>query len=467
MSNSFTEFKTNFYSRIDDFTLFDCDEVNLLKVVLDGLKVNYSLRGKVRSSVFYPTFIYNIFLLLKRTFHRTGNQKIIETFISESKGKEILLHDIGRFTKGDKPKSVYFNRITNELPEDKILEIFDSHYLTEKLLTKKILNHYQNLSLSKEEKQLRQQLINTYKKINKAALFNKQELRNIKFAIHKFFQDYKAWSRLLLEIKSIKQCILICHYHKEGQILALKRNNIKVIELQHGLIAEQDIFYVLPKTAETVINRSLFADEIWIYGEYWKSVLEKGCEYKTPNIKVIGYYHNLQLNSNLTDLYKLIKDRHPVIVTTQTFLHGQYIEIVNYLLKNSKLFGHDDILILLKPHPFEDENIYQEAFAVNKNVQVVTYPIENIFEVCKTHVSIYSTTLFDALRHGVSNYVVEVPECKDYSDAILKIGIADKINMETNQMEVYRTNFDTSYFYKEFNPEILRGSHSSINFKSI
>jgi hypothetical protein len=58
----------------------------------------------------------------------------------------------------------------------------------------------------------------------------------------------------------------IVHYHNEGKALAFKRKDIKTIELQHGLIAATDVFYVFPPQTKSIINKALFADEIWVYG---------------------------------------------------------------------------------------------------------------------------------------------------------------------------------------------------------
>jgi hypothetical protein len=63
---SFSDFKSDFYAKVSDFTLFDCAEFNALKIVLDGLKVDYVSRGKVKSPIFQSLFVYESINLLKR-----------------------------------------------------------------------------------------------------------------------------------------------------------------------------------------------------------------------------------------------------------------------------------------------------------------------------------------------------------------------------------------------------------------
>ena len=66
MQQTFTDFKNNFYNKVEDITLFDCGDINLLKVVLDGLKVKYTSKGKVNSYLFYPLWLYNLYCFIKR-----------------------------------------------------------------------------------------------------------------------------------------------------------------------------------------------------------------------------------------------------------------------------------------------------------------------------------------------------------------------------------------------------------------
>ncbi|MGL4599152.1 MAG: hypothetical protein ACRCYO_16650, partial [Bacteroidia bacterium] len=69
---TFTEFKSDFYSRFSDPTVFDCGDMNLLKVVLDGLKVRYAERGPVNTRMFGSKLVFR--LQLCRNYKR--NQEI-------------------------------------------------------------------------------------------------------------------------------------------------------------------------------------------------------------------------------------------------------------------------------------------------------------------------------------------------------------------------------------------------------
>src|ERR1041385_142656 len=80
VNRSFSEFKENFYRRVRDFSVFGNEEINLLKVVLDGLKVDYCSRGKIRVFIFRGYFLINFFFLLKRikTFFSGKNTSLVK-----------------------------------------------------------------------------------------------------------------------------------------------------------------------------------------------------------------------------------------------------------------------------------------------------------------------------------------------------------------------------------------------------
>ena len=440
MSNTFSDFKTNFYKRIDDFSLFDCDDFNLLKVVLDGLLVKYSEKGKVRSYLFYPLPFFSLIVFFKylRGFFKREKRYKLSEYEKFSKNK-IIISDVGRlfYDEEKKPISMYFSNIIEEYSRSELCIIIDKvidHKLDYDLDWKTLENSFLHTPLSQEEKKIRSQIKLTFNKIVKSKLFNKVELENIKFSFHSFFNQYKVWNRLLVHMKYSEKCFFVCHYHKEGQIMALKKNKIFCVELQHGLIAEQDIFYCFPKKIELVRKKALFADRIFTYGEYWNNVLLKGFEYDKSQIVTIGYYLYNDFSGFekiKNEIIEVVKDKRVLLVTTQTSLHNYFIDYLSWLeldiLKNNL-----NAIVFLKPHPAENIKVYEEAFKYSKTIKVVDYPTPILFGFCELHLSIYSTTLFDSLRFEKPNFSLYVDSCKDYVDAILDLGISRRIMLNQN-----------------------------------
>ena len=61
MSFLFKDFKKNFYSKFNDYKIFDGLEFNYFKVALEGIKVDYYQKGKFTKSIFYNEIIYKLF----------------------------------------------------------------------------------------------------------------------------------------------------------------------------------------------------------------------------------------------------------------------------------------------------------------------------------------------------------------------------------------------------------------------
>jgi hypothetical protein len=359
--NTFTEFKKDFYSKVKHLELFNCEDVNLIKVVLDGLRVDYLGKGRVRSFIFYPIWKCNFYLFLKRIQIKILKKKIYTfSLLEDKKDVKYIIIDIGRSILNDssEPASLYFSNIIKQFKRKETCIVIDNvgnddldHDFNYRILE----NTFQFLLINTLEKKILVNLNLTYNAIVQSKLFDNKELGNIRFAFTNFFNQYRITSRLLVKFPNLQKAFFVCHYHKEGKIYALKKQNINCIELQHGLIAQQDIFYVLPDAIKPIKDRALFADKILVYGEYWKNMLLKGAEYNISQIGVIGYYLCDDLVQDIVKIriQQLIGNKKTLLVTTQTNLHSFFIDYLLWLEKDIQ--SKDlDVIILLKPHPAEN-----------------------------------------------------------------------------------------------------------------
>jgi hypothetical protein len=99
------------------------------------------------------------------------------------------------------------------------------------------------------------------------------------------------------------------------------------------------------------------------------------------------------------------------------------------------------------------------AFNTSNIVKVINAPISLLFNLIDIHLSIYSTTLFDALRYNKKNYALYIKQYGDYVDSIVKEEIAEKIDIFTNPFLLdnkLEKSTDSSYFFETFNNEILK-----------
>jgi hypothetical protein len=438
---SFSDFKEDFYGRVKDFTLFDCAEFNALKIVLDGLKVDYTSRGKVKSPLFGSLAAYrfeNFLKLLKLKL--SGAQVASDKEIKAFQFAPYAISDESRFglDSQGKPHSYYFAELIETIGKHQCLHVIDKNrhpLLKADLVYERLSNKFLFLPFNNHEHELITAIRSTYNKIKKSSIFNQKELENIAFAFQNFFSQYRVWSRMLENVNP-KALFCIAHYHNEGKLLAFKRKGIKIIELQHGLISTKDIFYVFPAQIRNVAERCLFADEIWVFGNYWKQVLEQGHEY-VSKIKVAGYYlfdkfegypHAEQVIDDFA------KGKKMILITTQTSLHEAFIKYIQWL-NNDIGVRNLTYRILVKNHPLEKKEHYQQLTGL-EHVLMVDYPLPIIFKKVCLHVSIYSTTLYDGARAGIPGFSLYTEPQKDYIEEILKSGVATALMPNQNPVDL-------------------------------
>lgn len=457
--STFTEFKDRLYNRIDDITIFNCADISLFKVALDGLKVDYVGKGKVRPFALHSRFMFDLVVIGKKFRYQKTAPKVGSDF-SANVSKEIIVTEVGRLVKGtdEGSKSFYFQNIMEAIGRENLVYVAENsstNDLNFDFKISEIQKIVETRYLSSTENQFRTQVRATYKKIKRSRLFSAHELKNIKFAFHKFFMEYRAWDYFLSNLPNLKRAYFVCHYHKESQIAAFRKHSIQSIELQHGIIAPQDIFYVLPQIVKSVQSKLLCADRILVYGRYWKSILEMGYEYKPEQIDIVGYYPfegTGEISKRKLNIQKLIEGKvNVVVVTTQTYLDQYFINYVRWL--QDQVDGSSTV-ILLKPHPAEDSSIYKKEFESSSVTFVVDETLVVLFSFASIHISIYSTTLYDALRYKVKNYCIYVEDYKDYIEAIVESGIAQLITSNQNPLsyadQSSKPAIDPNYYFENF-----------------
>lgn len=459
--DTYQEFKLSFYKKVTDFSVFDCGEVNLLKVVLDGLKVDYLSLGAYRTPLFYSEVVFKAYCFAQRMRLRSfaKTRTAIADQLRKYSGAKVLFVASYDLQTDEGVTSRYFNSFM------KLLDRQDYTALHCVSVPKapagdvevSIIRRYlQTLPLDDRERELYHNLRGTYAAIETAGYFDSEELGNIRIAFNNFFEEYRAYHFLLQHINP-KVAIFRCHYHKEGMIHALKQNHIKCIELQHGLIAKEDIFYIFPDVIKAFRDRALFADRIWVYGNYWKSVLNHGAEYPENLTDVIGYYHYLEVARKPVDpeLQSFISKRKVVLLASQTGSHELFIRYSRWMAAQQRVLD-ENWAILLKPHPNEDPALFASVTELT-NIRICTAPIDDLLPLADAVISIYSTVLFDAKRYNKDCYSLYYKKYEDYIRSFVDSGVSELLNEhELPDLESRETvRHDFSYFYEKFDSRLV------------
>ncbi|MBI3511420.1 MAG: hypothetical protein HY064_12205 [Bacteroidetes bacterium] len=462
---SFELFKSDFYRRFPDLKIFDCGSVNLVKVVLEGLKVNYSAKGKIRNSFDEPELINDLRSTFQRIRSNADQKKIAEAELKKLHQlveRPFLFIDHSPRVHKEKDGSIrsfYYYKLQDTIGRDRIAMLKENQAPEKSdfdLSVIRFAGYLQLCAPGEHEKKFRKELRTFFQ--NTKHLFNVEEQKNVGFALEKFYDEYRVW-KYILEILPQKKIVLLCHYHHEGAIHAMHEAGRTVIEAQHGLISKEDVFYCMPENIKTVRERALFPDHILVYGEYWKQILSSGYEFLSAAIHVAGYFHaEDETNSSAVSISGMDPEKKIILVTTQTFLHEHFIRYIEWLSADcAKRFG--DHVILVKLHPNEKRELYS-ALNDLKNVVFTDLPVVKLFPLAVAHISIYSTTLYEALRCNSQNFALDVaPELKGYVNGIVDGGVACRLLANENPLEKLTKDYlhgDSRNFFGIFDPGIIQ-----------
>lgn len=443
ISESFSSFKAAFFEKVEDVRLFDCMEFNLVKVVLDGLRVKYIEKGPFERYLIGPSWKYGFYHLKRKTAALLHNDPFPDASVLRGIGDRpfLFIDHSGRAARTEEGgyQSFYLGRILAMLGADRIAHVVEHPPRTPypyDFNAEACTRLSWKLEVDDEDCALRKALRRSHATISGSGIFSTEDLANISCAFQLFYEEFRAWKWMLKHLHQ-KEIFLLCHYHKEGAILAMRRSGRKITELQHGLISVHDIFYCFPEKLAAVRERALFPDRILVYGEAWKEILRQGAEFKPEAVEVMGYYPaevSFAEPAVKEEIVNFVQGKKVILVTTQTYMHEWYIDYVKWLSADIITRGLNT-LILVKPHPAEAKNTYA-VLAALPNVKVVNADLAWLFTLCAIHVSIYSTTLYDALRYGKMNYTLYGEPFADYVNAIAAQGVAQKITSRTNPEDV-------------------------------
>ncbi len=307
------------------------------------------------------------------------------------------------------------------------------------------------------QKEIYVELKQVLQQIKNSGVCSSLEFQYVESAFYVFFISFQRW-HAILSIAKPKTLVGITHYHNEGCIAAARILGIKTIELQHGLISKHDLYYVYSNKYKDALSKGMFPNEIWLFGNFWKEVLEKGAESAFMRSVVIGNFTtDVAINAG-----HLVKENR-VLLCAQKSLSQPYIEWIRFM-KNQILPLHPEWKLIVKLHPLESQ-IEKYMAEANDCVEIlpVSASLNDELRRAKIQVSIYSTTFFDALGMGVKNYsLYDIGFSADYSAEMIELGIAfslktseDVISKFINGLEECN-DLSRESVYASFQPRLLR-----------
>lgn len=419
---SFSEFKKNFYEKFPDLNIFDTDDFNATKIILDALKVNYASKYNRTAYLFLNPFcVFIRYMLCYLKYYKFLKSFKTYSFNTECK---ILFFDFSKnYTIGQNQRTsfIYDSIIYLCNPSD-IQYFYAAKIQTDSPPDKLNINNFYYMSYLYdffEYTPLRKEIRKLYHHLKSLNILSKRDLKNIRIALQNFYERVIIYDHIFRKFPRAFIVVMNQHYHNEALIYSARKRKIRIVEVQHGLISENDIFYVFPKCVEKIRLPALFPDEIWVYGTYWKNILSRGFEYDKEKIFIVGDVRKHKINSmpsddNLLKIKNFLNNCKGILITTQTFMHNEYIEYILFLVQEIRK-NYNDYKIIVKLHPNENIQDYKPIYDYSEIFLTQHFPLNNLFENIQIHISVYSTTLFDARNYShVLNFSLESEVYEDY-----------------------------------------------------
>lgn len=358
------------------------------------------------------------FYILKRSF-----------FTRKNFNKDIMLiTDTRRILQGNRYESIFtdeleqllkdkYSTITLEEPswvdKNPITQAHPTPALTENL---RYIDMYEILALirkrlfkvfkRKKTKQIRNEIDNLF------AMFEQEYNVSLSDMSEQYTDDLiyfitmkRIYTKLIKKINP--KCVFIYFRGFKFKALAtaiLNELKIKVIEVQHGTMVEDD-----PIARKTYSCRNWISkpDYLFAFGE--KQVNEKNLIYTKPYIKYVG---NLFLEKKLEQEYvyptEFVRNKKYILIISQSVI-GEYLSKFAVEL-SKKLECKDEYIIVFKYHPNESGRYYNNL--ERKNIIQIRDSKKEIYQYQKyafAQIGVFSTALYEGISFGLPTFVLKNP----------------------------------------------------------
>ena len=224
-----------------------------------------------------------------------------------------------------------------------------------------------------------------------------------------FIRGYHRFKAVLQRIKP-KQVIIVVAYDKYDIVAACKACNIKVIEVQHGIIDQHHLGYHYPNT----IPSACFVDELWLFHEYWQKAAS--LPLTKENIKLIGFTYFREQSKQI----QALREEHRVLVLSQG-TSGTHM--VSEVLALARAHPHLQVDYKLHPGEFNQwKERYPDLLECPSNVRVYTneLPIYQLMKQAKFCIGAYSTAIYEALALGCVGILIDIPGTQTYMKYLIE-----------------------------------------------
>jgi hypothetical protein len=233
--------------------------------------------------------------------------------------------------------------------------------------------------------------------------------------LQRFYWSKKLYTYLLRRIRP--RFVITASQNEYAIWAAAKQLGLFTIEFQHGIFPPYDAD-ALPSLPAEYRKSLIVPDRILVYGEYWKRELAKNPytrnEWVAVGKPIIDKYRALRFNNK-----RFVDQDSPckVLLTTQGIDRQNLITFIEHFLQIAHGRLKYELVIKLHPGFEKSSEIYQTTLGKHPNIQILlgnenpsTY---QLLSMADFHVSISSTSHYDALGIGVPTIILPLVSCEE------------------------------------------------------
>ncbi len=215
---------------------------------------------------------------------------------------------------------------------------------------------------------------------------------------------YKWYFRLVKP----KIIFLNCYYDKQGIVKAAHELNIKVVEIQHGMISSTHSAY----SSKLLLNKSYLPDAILVFGEIVKNILSKNNIYSKNQIFTVGSYYLQYLSSNFKPNKELQAIQSKYDLTIAVSLQKTFeLKVFDFIEQIANKIPNVLFLMISRSYPADK----LETYIKSSNV-VLAPPIDCYNNLLHSdfHCTIYSTCALEASYFGIKSILLNIDNLTTY-----------------------------------------------------
>lgn len=426
---------------------------DIIQLEKDNSLYDIKLRGLYEIWPFYRMYFYFGFMKTlglietRRGFNKSNHIKNIKNFITllfNSKLGRLLSHKEGMIYMFSSQRYVHDQEIYTKIFKDLSPENYIDMSFSENFNFHKgpiYLDFFK--VLFKLSSKISYRFIKRHKQVEK---FMEDLGASNRFSAEfkRYYLEFYLWFKLfnwIFKIKKPKKIFLVSGVYLTPIIAAAKNNEIKVYEIQHGVINSFHLAYHFPETNE--INA--FVDGILLFSDYWKF---KADFPKSTELITIGndFFAKKKRNKNYGDERYMLFVSQPIISNQMT----------SFIQKNIEFLLSLGYKIKYKLHPgefnlWENENYPLLGDLHNSGrIEVVTNSISLDELLINSYIvfGVSSTALYEALDTSCNVFILNLPSHEYFLD-LIENGVMKKIDvykkLTYNDMK-FKPKFCDSFF---------------------